>query len=291
MTQFTYSEFTTRNLGFVSAAEQEALRGATVFVCGTGGMGGGAIMSLIRAGIGGLILADIDRFEVSNLNRQLFATLATVGQDKAEATRDQCLQINPEAKVDVLGPDWAQHVTRAVEASCAVINGTDDLGATLLLHRTAQQVGRPVIDAYAAPLPSVYVTRPGARALEERLGYPTLGTAWDALTPEMRAAAALAEAEYVLTHSSARHHVDLEAAGQVVAGTRSRMSFAPMVITAGTLMGGEALNAAMGRPHGADARGWFFNPHKGRVERPLPGPLAALLKPIVRRQIKKLLTP
>jgi hypothetical protein len=279
----------TRNLGFVTAAEQERLRAGCVFVCGTGGMGGAAIMTLIRAGVGRLILADIDRFEVSNLNRQLFATLQWVDQDKAQATRAQCLQINPEAQIEVLGPDWAARAAEAVAAADVVINGTDDLGATLLLHRSGQQAGRAVIDAYAAPLPSVYVTRPEDPPLEARLGFPTRGTAWDALTPEMREAAALAEAEYVMLHSSARHHVDLALAGEVVAGKRSRMSFAPMVITAGTLMGGEALNAVLGRPHGADCRGWFFNPHKGKVERPLPAPLAALLRPLVRRQIQKLL--
>ena len=97
MSEFTYSEFTTRNLGFVSEEEQQALKDARVFVCGTGGMGGCAIMALIRAGVGNLILADLDAFEISNLNRQLFATLDTVAQDKAESTRNQCLRINPEA--------------------------------------------------------------------------------------------------------------------------------------------------------------------------------------------------
>ncbi|WP_037308871.1 ThiF family adenylyltransferase [Ruegeria halocynthiae] len=291
MTVFTYPEFTTRNLGFVSADEQTRLRNACVFVCGTGGMGGSAIMSLIRAGVGRLILADLDAFEVSNLNRQLFATLKTVEQDKAQATRDQCLQINPEAEIEVLGADWPDQVERLVQSADVVVNGTDDLGASLLLYRTARAKGRAVIDAYASPLPSVYVTAPGDPMPEERLDYTTCDTNWNELTPEMRDAAAAAEAEYVLTHSSSRHHVDLVLAGEVIAGTRSRMSFAPMVIMAGTLMGGEALQAVLGRSRGADYRGWFLNPHTGRVERPLPSFLAALMRPLVRRQMNKLLTP
>jgi len=75
---FDYAEFTTRNIGFVSQAEQDTLRGATVFVCGTGGMGGACILGLVRAGIGKLIIADLDAFEVSNLNRQVFCFLNTV---------------------------------------------------------------------------------------------------------------------------------------------------------------------------------------------------------------------
>ncbi|SDX18454.1 ThiF family protein [Ruegeria halocynthiae] len=289
MTNFTYQEFTTRNLGFVSEDEQARLRNACVFVCGTGGMGGSAIMTLIRAGVGRLILADLDAFEVSNLNRQLFATLKTVEQDKAQATRDQCLQINPEAEIEVLGADWSNHVECLVQSADVVINGTDDLGASLLLYRTARAKGRVVIDAYASPLPSVYVTGPGDPMPEERLGYTTIETDWNELTPEMRNAAAMAEAEYVLTHSSSRHHVDLALAGEVIAGIRSRMSFAPMVIMAGTLMGGEAIQAVLGRPHGADYRGWFLNPHTGKVERRLPDFLAALMRPLVRRQMTKLL--
>ena len=66
---FSYAEMTTRNIGFVSPAEQERLRKATVFVCGTGGMGGACLLALARIGVGHLIIADIDSFDVSNLNQ------------------------------------------------------------------------------------------------------------------------------------------------------------------------------------------------------------------------------
>ena len=289
MTDFSYAEFTTRNLGFVTAAEQTRLQDACVFVCGAGGMGGAAIMNLIRAGVGKLILADLDGFEVSNLNRQLFATLDTVDQLKAHATRAACLRINPTADIEVLEANWPDHVARAVTASHVVINGTDDLAASLLLYRTARQIGRTVIDAYASPLPSVYVTGPTDPMPEEWLGYPTVGTAWDALTAEMRADTMLAEATHVMIHSSSKRYIDLALAGEMLAGTRSRMSFAPMVIMAGTLMAGEAFNVLLNRPPGADHRGWFFNPHRGRVERPKPAWLAACIKPLVRREIAKLM--
>lgn len=288
MLAFTYEEFTTRNLGFVTEAEQERLKAARVFVCGAGGMGGSAIMTLIRAGVGHLILADLDGFEVSNLNRQLFATLDSVDRHKAHATRDQCLRINPEAQIEVLEADWAKEVERLVGTSDVVINGTDDLGATLLLYRAARTLGRYVIDAYASPLPSVYVTTPKDPMPEERLSYPTEGTSWDKITPQMRNDAMMAEATYVMIHSSSRHYIDLELAGEMVAGKRSRMSFAPMVMLAGTLMGGEAIGSILERPRGADHRGWFLNTHTGRIERPKPAWLAACLRPLVRQQLLKL---
>lgn len=289
MTGFSYSEFTTRNLGFVSEAEQKSLKGARVFVCGTGGMGGSATMTLIRAGVGHLILADIDEFEISNLNRQLFATLDTVDQNKAQATRDQCLRINPEAQIEVLGANWSDDVNRLVSSSDVVINGTDNLGASLLLYRSARKHGRKVIDAYASPLPSVYVTAPEDPMPEEWLGFPTLGTAWDAISPDMHAETVLAEATHVMIHSSSRHYIDLDLAGEMVAGTRSRMSFAPMVIMAGTLMAGEALNIILKRSRGADHRGWFLNTHLGKIERPKNKFTTMIMKPFVRRKLLKMM--
>ncbi|MET1411251.1 ThiF family adenylyltransferase [Roseibium sp. HPY-6] len=282
---FTYSEFTTRNIGFVTEQQQQKLNDACVFVCGTGGMGGAAIQSLIRAGVGNLILADLDCFETSNLNRQVFANLRSLDHPKAEATRDQCLEINPEAKIEVFDGAWTDDVATLISKASVVVNGTDDLAATLLLYRTARKLGRPVIDAYASPLPSVYVTRPGRPTPEERLGYPTTKTQWDAVTDTQRSEAFFAEAVFVMLNSSSRHYIDLDLAGEVAAGRRSRMSFAPMVINTGTLMAYEALGLLLDLPSSTDERGWFFNPYKAKVERPLPRPVAAVLEPFVRRKL------
>lgn len=286
---FSYAEMTRRNIGFVTEAEQARLRGATVYVCGTGGMGGACLLALARVGVGRLIVADIDVFEVSNLNRQVFAFAETIGRHKAEATAEILGRINPDLEVVVRRDDWPAHVRKDVASAAVVVNGTDDLGASLLLYRTARAEGRSVIDAYAAPLPSVYVTAPGDTPHEARLGYPTQGTEWDALTEAQRSAAFLCEAEWVMLHSSSRRHIDLNLVAEVVAGRRSRMSFAPMVITTGQLMAWEAVNAVLGRPRGADNRGWFLNPHAGRVERPKPAWLAALLRPLVRRAMARML--
>ncbi|MDB5530072.1 MAG: thiamine biosynthesis protein ThiF [Devosia sp.] len=287
---FSYAEFTNRNLGFVDAEGQEKLRKATVFVCGTGGMGGAAVLALARAGVGKLILADIDTFEIGNMNRQVFAFMDTVGQHKAQATAEIVRTINPEIETVIYGDDWPDHVGESVAAAAVTINGTDDLAAGLLLYRTARAAGKTVIDAYASSLPSVYVTRPGDPMPEERLGYPTIGTAWNALTAEQRSKAFMAEIEHVMVHSSARKYIDMALAGEMAAGKRKRMSFAPMVITTGMLMAYETIAIILGQTTKTDCRGWFFNPYEGKVERPLPGLLSAIITPIARRQIAKLVS-
>jgi molybdopterin-synthase adenylyltransferase len=285
---FDYAAFTTRNIGFVTEAEQEALRAATVFVCGTGGMGGACVLALARMGVGRLILADIDAFEVSNMNRQVFAQASTIGRHKAEASAEICRTINPDLDITVHRTDWPDHARAAVERAAIVVNGTDDLGASLLLYRTARTVGRTMVDAYAAPLPSIYVTR--SRRPDAR-GTPRLPDHRHRLAryherPARRAL--LCELEHVVLHSSARHHIDLDLAGEVAAGRRSRMSFAPMVITTGMLMAYEVANGILGRPHGADCRGWFLNPYAGRVERPRGALATALMRPLVRRFLRRM---
>jgi len=289
MAQFNYAEFTTRNIGFVSATEQERLRQSCVFVCGTGGMGGAALMGLARAGVGKLIVADIDVFEISNLNRQLFAFTDTVGRPKAEAAAEAARRINPELELEVLGPEWPDAIARIAARAQIIVNGTDDLAASLLLYRTARARRLPVIDAYASPLPSIYVTRPGQAMPEERLGYPTIDKAWNAVTKQDREAAFQCEIMHVLVHSSSRHHIDLAAAAEVAAGRRSRMSFAPMVISTGMLMAYEAVALLLGKPTGTDNRGWFLNPYKPAVERPRPAIIAAVLRPLVRRFLDRMM--
>lgn len=289
MTRFDYAEMTTRNCGFVTEAEQERLRSASVLIPGVGGMGGAAFMALVRAGVGRFVIADIDHFEMSNLNRQLFATLDTVGQDKALAARAGALRINPEAQIAVLGGEWPDALDRLIPAADVIVNGMDDAAAGVHLYRRAQAHGRTVIDAYASPLPSVTVVRPDAPRPEVRLRYPTVGVDWRQVTPEMRVACLQREIEYVLTHSSSHRHVDLTVAAEVAAGTRSRFSFATMVTMAGTMMAEEAIRTILGRPGGTDHRGYFFNPHAVKVERPLPAPIAAVRSFAVRRFMQRMM--
>ena len=110
------------------------------------------------------------------------------------------------------------------------------------------------------------------------------------ITDDQRADAFLKESDWVVIHSSSRHYIDLDIVGDVVAGKRSRMSFAPMVISTGQLMCYEVIQAILGRPHGTDNRGYFFNPYKARVERPKPALIAALLRPVVRRFLTGLMS-
>jgi molybdopterin-synthase adenylyltransferase len=284
---FDYREMVGRNAGFVTEREQERLRAAPVFVVGLGGMGGACLMSLVRAGMEAFTVADLDRFEVSNLNRQLFATLRTVGRGKVEATVEEVAAINPEARLRAFGADWTDRLDEILAGQEVAVNGTDDLLAGIALYRKAKEHGVTVIDAYTSPLPSVTRVRPEDPRPEERLGFPTVGRDLREIGAADLDACKLAELVHVATHSSSARYIDPAVASDVLAGRRSRPSFAPMVITTGNLMAFEVISCLLGRSGGADCRGYFFDPWRGRVEHPRSAWVAALLKPLVRRQLAR----
>ncbi len=286
---FSYEEMTKRNAGFMTADDQARLRAARVFIPGVGGMGGAAFMAMVRAGIGHFTIADLDVFEVSNLNRQLFANLDTVGAPKAASAAAAARRINPDIDITVLGAEWVDKLDELGPSHDLFVNGMDDAAAGVEFYRRAAAHKRVVIDAYASPLPSVTVVHPDDPRPEERLGYPTVGVPWREVTAEMRVQCLMREIEYVLVHSSSHRHVDLEIAAEVAAGKRSRFSFSTMVTMAGTLMAEEAVRQILGRPGGADYRGYFFNPHQVRVEKPLPAPIAAIKRVVVQRFMQKMM--
>ena len=114
---WSYDEAFVRNLGLVSADEQERLRKSRVAIVGLGGVGGIDLVALARLGVGRFTIADPDLFEIRNTNRQYGATLRSAGRPKADVMRDIVLDINPEADVrvfrDPLGaaasPTWCRY--------------------------------------------------------------------------------------------------------------------------------------------------------------------------------------
>jgi molybdopterin/thiamine biosynthesis adenylyltransferase len=288
---FDYETFTSRNIGFVSHAEQARLRRARVLVTGVGGMGGAVVGCLARAGVGGFVIADIDRFEVSNLNRQMFATLDVIGREKTAVTRAALARVNPDCEIELLGADWTGRLPTLLPGVDLVINGCDDVRASLALMRAARQARRTVIDAFASTLPNVCVVRPDDPRPEQLLGYPTVGLPLDAVDDRLVDACKRKEIEWVLTHSGSARYVDLAVAAEMISGARPRISFAPMVWMTGCLMAYEALRALLGRPGGPGPGGYFIDPWRSRVERNR-GPLSAFLRgALVRRFLYRLAGP
>ncbi|MGI5958577.1 MAG: tRNA threonylcarbamoyladenosine dehydratase [Massiliimalia sp.] len=78
------------------------LQQSCVAILGLGGVGGSCAEAICRAGVGKIILLDQDCFDITNLNRQLFATLDTIGVPKVEVAKKRLLSINPDCEIITL---------------------------------------------------------------------------------------------------------------------------------------------------------------------------------------------
>ena len=98
---FNYEQAFARNIGWVTSEEQQRLRGKRVAIAGGGGVGGVHLLTLARLGIGSFHIADFDSFDIPNFNRQVGATMSTVGQPKVEVMARMARDINPELEIKV----------------------------------------------------------------------------------------------------------------------------------------------------------------------------------------------
>jgi molybdopterin/thiamine biosynthesis adenylyltransferase len=96
---FSYEQAFARNIGWVTHAEQSVLRDKRVAIAGLGGVGGVHLLTLARLGIGNFHVADFDTFDVANFNRQVGATVSTLGQPKADVLVRMARDINPELNI------------------------------------------------------------------------------------------------------------------------------------------------------------------------------------------------
>ena len=98
---FPYDEAFSRNIGWVTRAEQQILRGKRVAIAGLGGVGGAHLLTLARLGVGKYRIADFDRFDFANMNRQAGASVSAIGLTKSQVLEDMAHDINPDAQIDV----------------------------------------------------------------------------------------------------------------------------------------------------------------------------------------------
>ena len=104
MQAFDYNKAFSRNIGWVTEPEQAILRNKRIAIAGMGGVGGFHLLTLARLGVGKFNIADLDRFEVENFNRQVGASMSSIGQDKVEVLARMARDINPEIEIGVF-PD------------------------------------------------------------------------------------------------------------------------------------------------------------------------------------------
>lgn len=147
---FDYARAFCRNLGIVNEPEQQLLRRSRVAIVGMGGVGGVHLMTLARLGVGRFAIADLDRFELANFNRQYGARVDTLGRPKVEVMADEVRRINPEVELSVF-PDGVSRASagRFLQDADLLLDGIDYFAVAMrrVLYRAAAERGIPAVMA------------------------------------------------------------------------------------------------------------------------------------------------
>lgn len=97
--RFDYFAAFSRNIGWLTRAEQDQIRSKRIAIAGLGGVGGSHLLTLTRLGVGSFHIADFDHFALQNFNRQAGATMRTLGRPKVEVLEEMARDVNPTVTV------------------------------------------------------------------------------------------------------------------------------------------------------------------------------------------------
>ncbi len=170
-----------RNAGAITPAQQRKLAHAHIAVFGLGGVGGITAELLVRAGAGGIMVADFDKFEHSNFNRQIHATQKTIGKSKASVFAAHAKAINQKIEIKKINKklEYAsfEFFSRAISAFAPliVIDTMDNAGSRVLLWRMCKQAGIPYVYAAASGERGMVAIVDGKNDLEKILRLPSRG--------------------------------------------------------------------------------------------------------------------
>ena len=131
----------------LGAEAMDKLKTAHVAIFGIGGVGGYVVEALARAGVGHFDLIDDDVVCLTNINRQIHATIKTVGHPKVEAGKERVLLINPHAEVETHQTFFLPDTKDQFDFTKwdYVVDAVDTVTAKLLIIEEAQKAGVPVI--------------------------------------------------------------------------------------------------------------------------------------------------
>ncbi|RUM38361.1 MAG: HesA/MoeB/ThiF family protein [Desulfobulbus sp.] len=134
-----------RNIGTFTQEQQARLQKSKVTIIGCGGLGGYVISELARMGTGCLNLCDPDFFSPSNINRQLFATSATLGVNKALAAAEAVQKLHDRTSVHAL-PGRFQDVQNTIFAETdVVVDCLDSINSRLELAGLCKKKMLPLV--------------------------------------------------------------------------------------------------------------------------------------------------
>lgn len=140
-----------RNIGTIGLEGQSDLLSSHVAVIGAGGLGGTVLEILARFGVGLITIADFDRFEESNLNRQLLSSTLELKKKKTAAAVKRAALINPAVEVKTFAEKiTARNAHKILEGTDVVADCLGGLPDRFVIEAAAKKLKVPMVHAALA---------------------------------------------------------------------------------------------------------------------------------------------
>ncbi len=138
----------------VGPEAMERISNAKVIIFGIGGVGSWVAECLVRTGVRDITLVDSDCVSITNINRQMPATMATVGEIKTEVARQRLLAINPDADIKTMTIFYDAETSKSIDLSQYdyIVDAIDSLKDKALLILNATASGRKLFSSMGAAL-------------------------------------------------------------------------------------------------------------------------------------------
>lgn len=139
----------TRTSALLGEDAVNKLKTCRVAVFGVGGVGSYTVEALARAGVGQIDIIDNDTFNITNINRQLYAAHKTLGEYKVDVAKDRILDINPECIVTAHKLFYLPENSEQFDLSVYdyIVDAIDTVAAKVELAVNAQKTDTPIISS------------------------------------------------------------------------------------------------------------------------------------------------
>lgn len=170
-----YQTLTNRNMGLLNAKQQKKISETKVAISGLGGIGSPIAEMLCRLGFRRFSLLDHGRFEMTNLNRQIFCYTDTDELLKTDVTESFLKKINPHVEIEKFTDITEENVGAFLEDTDIIVMGIDTVIPCLIIARAAQERKIPMVEGWAVVTANVRVFNEHTPGLEEVYEMPTIG--------------------------------------------------------------------------------------------------------------------
>lgn len=136
------------SLAEVGERGQEKLLGGSVLIIGAGGLGSPAAMYLAAAGVGTIGIADADKVDLSNLQRQIIHSQNNLGKEKTLSAMETMTAINSDVKVRAYQTRvTAENIGELIADYDIVLDACDNFETKFLINDACVKAGKPFVHA------------------------------------------------------------------------------------------------------------------------------------------------